>query len=121
MHRTCALDLVGPARPVPRSDRARTHHIIRICERQGVFVLADRAYIGAGPWVTTGLGRPPDDELIPTQRPVNPRSLRRGHLSERHGMAQVSAFFRRARTSPSRMTPSPEQSSPGRANAENAQ
>jgi hypothetical protein len=32
---------------------ARTHRIIRICERQGVPVLADRAYIGAGSWVTT--------------------------------------------------------------------
>lgn len=31
----------------------RTHQIIRICERQGVPVLADRAYQGAGPWVTT--------------------------------------------------------------------
>jgi DDE superfamily endonuclease len=27
---------------------ARTHKIIRICERQGVPVLADRAYQGAG-------------------------------------------------------------------------
>ncbi|MDT0616686.1 transposase family protein, partial [Streptomyces lancefieldiae] len=32
---------------------ARTHKIIRICERQGVPVLADMAYIGAGDWVTT--------------------------------------------------------------------
>ncbi|MGO4633081.1 transposase family protein [Streptomyces sp. 2RAF24] len=32
---------------------ARTHRIIRICERQGVPTLADRACIGAGPWVTT--------------------------------------------------------------------
>ena len=41
---------------------ARTHRIIRICERQGVPILADRAYIGAGPWVTT-----------PTQTPTRPR------------------------------------------------
>ncbi|UUU25876.1 transposase [Streptomyces sp. DSM 40750] len=36
---------------------ARTHRIIRICERQGIPVLADCAYIGAGPWVTTPLRR----------------------------------------------------------------
>jgi hypothetical protein len=34
---------------------ARAHRIIRTCERQGVPILADRAYIGAGPWVTTPL------------------------------------------------------------------
>jgi hypothetical protein len=28
---------------------ARTHWIIRICERQGIPVLADHAYMGAGP------------------------------------------------------------------------
>ena len=50
---------------------ARTHRIIRICERQGVPVLADRAYQGAGPWVTTGRKRPPGGELSPTQRTVN--------------------------------------------------
>jgi hypothetical protein len=31
----------------------RAHRIMRIYERQGVPVLADRAYMGAGPWVTT--------------------------------------------------------------------
>lgn len=30
---------------------ARTHRIIRICERQGVPILADLAYQGAGPWL----------------------------------------------------------------------
>lgn len=29
---------------------APTHRTIRICERQGVPILADRAYQGAGPW-----------------------------------------------------------------------
>lgn len=45
---------ISPALPGRTHDltAARTHRIIRICERQGVPVLADRAYIGAGPWVT---------------------------------------------------------------------
>lgn len=50
---------------------ARTHRIIRICERQGIPVLADRAYLGAGPWVTTPVRRPPGGELSLTQRTVN--------------------------------------------------
>jgi hypothetical protein len=37
---------------------ARTHKIIRICERQGVPILADLAYQGAGPWLTTGTSSP---------------------------------------------------------------
>jgi hypothetical protein len=38
---------------------ARAHRIIRICGRQDVAVLADRAHTGAGPHVTTGLGPRP--------------------------------------------------------------
>jgi DDE superfamily endonuclease len=50
---------------------ARAHRVIRICERQGVPVLADRAYMGAGPWVTTPLRCRPGRDLIPTQQSVN--------------------------------------------------
>jgi predicted TIM-barrel fold metal-dependent hydrolase len=50
---------------------ARAHRVIRICERQGVPLAADRAYIGASPWVTTLARRPPLGELTPTQRTVN--------------------------------------------------
>jgi hypothetical protein len=50
---------------------ARTHRIIRICERQGVPVLTDRAYTGAGPWVTTPIRRLPNRDLITTQRTIN--------------------------------------------------
>jgi hypothetical protein len=64
---------ISPALPGRTHDltAARTHRITRICERQGVSVLADRAYTGAGPWVTTPVGRPPLGELTPTQRTVN--------------------------------------------------
>ncbi len=46
---------ISPALPGRTHDltAARTHRVIRICERQGVPVLADRAYIGASSWVTT--------------------------------------------------------------------
>lgn len=41
---------ISPALPGRAHDltAARAHRIIRICERQGVPVLADRAYMGAG-------------------------------------------------------------------------
>ncbi|WAU82431.1 transposase [Streptomyces sp. Qhu-G9] len=58
---------ISPALPGRTHDltAARAHRIIRICERQGVPILADRAYQGAGPWVTTGHKRPPGGELTP--------------------------------------------------------
>ncbi|MDQ0765606.1 hypothetical protein QF027_008241 [Streptomyces canus] len=64
---------ISPALPGRAHDltAARTHRIIRICERQGVPVLADRAYMGAGPWVTTPIRRPPGRGLPPTQQTVN--------------------------------------------------
>ncbi|MFC5799295.1 transposase [Streptomyces formicae] len=84
---------------------ARTHRIIRICERQGVPVLADRAYTGAGPWVSTGLRRPPGGELTPTQRTVN-RALAQARAPVERGMARLKSWqiFRRSRISPNRIT-----------------
>lgn len=48
---TGSLLWISPALPGRTHDltAARAHRVIRICERQGVPVLADRAYIGAGP------------------------------------------------------------------------
>ncbi|CAL9405644.1 hypothetical protein SUDANB54_01545 [Streptomyces sp. enrichment culture] len=84
---------------------ARTHRIIRVCERQGVPILADRAYQGAGPWMTVGLKRPPDGELTPTQRTVN-RALATARAPVERGMARLKSrrIFRRSRSSPNRMT-----------------
>ena len=64
---------ISPALPGRTHDltAARTHRIIWICERQGVPILADRAYIGAGPWVTTPIRRLPNRDLTTTQRTVN--------------------------------------------------
>jgi len=48
---------ISPTMPGRAHDltAARAHRIIRICERRGVPVLVNRAYMGAGPWVTTPL------------------------------------------------------------------
>jgi hypothetical protein len=78
------------------SDAARTHRIIRICERQGVPVLADRAYQDAGP---------PGGQLSPTQRTIN-RALAASRAPVERGMALLKSWriFRRCRVSPNRMT-----------------
>ena len=98
---------ISPALPGRAHDltAARTHRIIRICERQGVPILADRAYMGAGPWVTTAKRRPPGGELTPTEQTVN-RALSAARAPVERGMARLKSWqiFRRSRISPNRMT-----------------
>ncbi|MGW0563830.1 transposase family protein [Streptomyces sp. NPDC003016] len=101
---------ISPALPGRAHDltAARTHRIIRIipiCEHQGIPVLADRAYMGAGPWVTTPLRRPPGRDLTPTQRTVN-RALPAARAPVERGVARLKSWriFRRARCSPNRMS-----------------
>ncbi|MEV6423678.1 transposase family protein [Streptomyces sp. NPDC051662] len=83
---------------------ARTHCIIRICERLGVPILADRAYQGGRPWVTTGLKRPRGGELPLTQRTVN-RALAAARAPVERGMARLKSWqiFRRSRIRPNRI------------------
>jgi hypothetical protein len=99
---------ISPALPGRAHDltAARTHQIIRICARQGVPVLADRAYTGGGYWVTTALRRPPNGELSPTQQTVN-RALAQARAPVERGVARLKSWrtFRRSRCSPNRMTP----------------
>jgi hypothetical protein len=84
---------------------ARTHRIIRICERQGVPILADRAYMGAGSWVTTPHRRPPGRDLTPTQQTVN-SALSAARAPVERGVARLKSWriFRKARCSPNRMS-----------------
>jgi hypothetical protein len=42
------VDLTRTAGRAHDLTAARTHRIVRICERQGIPILADRAYVGAG-------------------------------------------------------------------------
>ncbi|MFH9554529.1 transposase family protein [Streptomyces sp. NPDC017435] len=98
---------ISPALPGRTHDltAARAHRIIRICERQGVPVLADRAYIGAGPWVTTPIRRLPHRDLTPTQRTIN-RALSAARAPVERSIARLKSWriFRRARCSPNRLS-----------------
>lgn len=98
---------ISPAMPGRTHDltAARTHRIIRICERQGVPILADRAYIGAGPWVTTPIRRLPNRDLTTTQRTVN-RALSAARAPVERSIARLKSWriLRRARCRPNRMT-----------------
>lgn len=95
---------ISPALPGHTHDltAARTHRIIRICQRQGVPILAGRAYQRAGPWGTTGLKPPPGGELALTQRTVN-RAQAATRAPVERGMARLKCWqiFRRSRISPS--------------------
>ncbi|GGW04701.1 MULTISPECIES: transposase family protein [Streptomyces] len=98
---------ISPALPGRPHDltAARTHRIIQICERQGVPVLADGAYIGAGPWATTPIRRHPNRELTTTQQTVN-RALSAARAPVERNIARLKSWriFRRARCSPNLMT-----------------
>ncbi|MBW8802029.1 MAG: transposase, partial [Streptomyces sp.] len=98
---------LSPALPGRTHDltAARTHRIIRICERQGVPILADLAYQGGGPWLTTGIKRRPLKELTPTEKTLN-RALAAARAPVERGVASLKSWriFRRSRCSPNRMT-----------------
>ncbi|MFH8378992.1 transposase family protein [Streptomyces cyaneofuscatus] len=97
---------LSPALPGRTHDltAARTHRLIRICERQGVPILADLAYQGAGPLLTTGIKRRPLQELTPTEKSRN-QALAAARAPIERGVARLKSWriFRRSRCSPSRM------------------
>lgn len=101
------LPWIPPALPGRTHDltAARAHRIIRICERQGVPVLADRACIGACSWATTLIRRLPHQDLTATQRTSN-RALSAARAPVDRSVARPKSWrvFRRARCTPNRMT-----------------
>ncbi|MCZ4603682.1 transposase [Streptomyces sp. Lzd4kr] len=98
---------LSPALPGRTHDltAARTHRIIRICERQGVPILADLAHQGGGPWLTTGIKRKPLQKLTLTETTLN-RALASARAPVERGVARLKSWriFRRSRCSPNRMT-----------------
>ncbi|MGW9286476.1 transposase family protein, partial [Streptomyces diastaticus] len=101
---------LSPAPPGRTHDltAARTHRIIRIiriCERQGVPIVADLAYQGAGLWLTTGIKHRPLKELTPTEKTRN-RALAATRAPVERGVARLKSWqiFRRSRCGPHRMT-----------------
>ncbi len=68
-------------------------------------VLADLAYQGGGPWVSTGIKRKPLQELTLTEKTVN-RALSAARAPVERGVARLKSWqiFRRSRCSPNRMT-----------------
>jgi hypothetical protein len=98
---------LSPALPGRAHDltAARTHRIIRICERQGTPILADLAHQSGGPRVTTGIKRRPLHELTLTEKTVN-RALAAARAPVERGVARLKSWriFRRSRCSPHRMT-----------------
>jgi len=115
---------ISPAPPGRAHDltAARAHRIIRICERQGVPIPADRAYLGAGPWVTTPIRRPPGGKLSPTQQTLN-GALAHARAPVERDVARLKSWhtFRKCRCSPTASRPSPPRSSPWGGSAEKAQ
>lgn len=101
------LPWMSPALPGRALDltAARTHRIIRICERQGVPNVADRADTGADRWVTTTIRGSPNGELTPTERTLN-HALAHARAPVERGVARLKTWrtFRRSRCTPNRMT-----------------
>ncbi|GAA3065725.1 hypothetical protein GCM10020000_86160 [Streptomyces olivoverticillatus] len=84
---------------------AKTHHIITICERLKIPVLADKAYEGAGGTFCTPFKRHGGRELTTKQKNVN-RAHARLRAPVERAFARLKAWriFRRARISPNRLT-----------------
>lgn len=90
---------ISPALPGRAHDltAARTHRIIRICERQGAPIMADVAYQDAGPWLTTGIKRRHLRELNSTEMTLNRALAAARHPSSAasHGGNPCASSFNR--------------------------
>ncbi|WP_257132948.1 transposase family protein [Streptomyces sp. ms184] len=92
---------LSPALPGRTHDltAARTHRIIRLCARQGMPILADLAYQGVGPWLTTGIKRRPCGNSQ-----TRNRALATVRAPAERGVTRLKSWrvFRRSRCSPNR-------------------
>ena len=99
---------LSPALPGRTHDltAARNHKILRICARQGVPILADMAYIGAGDWVTTATSAAHQAVKPYTHRADREPGPSAARASVERGMARLKSWqiFRRSRISPNRMS-----------------
>ncbi|MFE0820687.1 transposase family protein [Streptomyces sp. NPDC058847] len=84
---------------------ARTHRIVRNCERQGHPGPRRPCLHGTDPWVMTALRRQPGRDLTPTRQTVN-RALSAARASVERGVARLKSWriFRKARCSRNRMS-----------------
>ncbi|WP_435191332.1 transposase family protein [Streptomyces sp. bgisy126] len=84
---------------------ARTHHIITLCERLRIPVLADKAYAGAGGTFQVPFKRHLGRPLTTRQAAVN-RAHARLRFPVERAFARLKArrIFRKARISPNRLT-----------------
>ncbi|GAA3543569.1 hypothetical protein GCM10022295_26780 [Streptomyces osmaniensis] len=100
-----AVAVPGPAGALSRPDRGPCPSDHQDLRASGSADPGDRAYIGAGTWVTTPARRPAGSELSLTQQTVN-RALLKARVPVEGGIARLKSWriFRRARCSPNRMT-----------------
>lgn len=84
---------------------ARTHHIITVCERLRLPVLADKAYAGAGGTFQVPFKRHLGRDLTREQANVN-RAHTRLRIPVERAFARLKCWriFRKARISPNRLT-----------------
>ncbi|MFB7828943.1 transposase family protein, partial [Streptomyces hydrogenans] len=84
---------------------ARTHHIVTVCERLRIPVLADKAYAGAGGTFQVPFKRRLGRPLTTRQAAVN-RAHARLRFPVERAFARLKAWriFRKARCSPNRLT-----------------
>ncbi|MER6496552.1 MULTISPECIES: transposase family protein [Streptomyces] len=96
----CTHDLTA-ARPHART-HAPDHPDLRA---PGVPILADLAYQGGGPWLTTGIKYRPLQEPTSTEKALN-RALAAARAPVERGVARLKSWriLRRSRCSPNRMT-----------------
>ncbi|MFE9685405.1 transposase family protein [Streptomyces sp. NPDC006285] len=105
--RSAAVAVTRTAGPSSRPDRCPHPPDRPHLRASGRPILADLAYQGGGPWVSTGIKRRPLQELTLTEKTLN-RALSAARAPVERGVARLKSWriFRRSRCSLNRMTSS---------------